>query len=122
LAQDVTYSLSPDGTNSFHFLSPIQPSSPIKTAWQPIQPPKVVHVQFYPTGVVVRSFAVDGGHEKIRAERIYGQPGRVFADHYNRSVPVIDRHLFYRIPSDAQGQESFNHLIDADGEILRLVA
>jgi hypothetical protein len=80
------------------------------------------NVQFFPTGVVIRPFAVDGGHEKIRQERIYGQPGPVFAARYDETVPPVVKALLYREPEDACGSGIFHRLIDGDSHILRLAS
>jgi hypothetical protein len=64
--------------------------------------------------VVVRPFAVDGGHEKIRKERVYGQPPRVFAQGYNGTAVTVGRHRMYRQPSDARGEAAFLRLVDMD--------
>ena len=80
------------------------------------------NVQFFPTGVVIRPFAVDGGHEKIRQERIYAHPSRVFAEQYNNIVVPVGKSILYRQPEDARGRETFHRLVDANSPILRRAA
>jgi hypothetical protein len=80
------------------------------------------NIQFFPTGVVVRPFAVDGGHEKIRLERIYGQPSRVFAEQYNRTEVPLFRDVLFRPPGDPRGHEVFRRLVDSESRIFRCAA
>src|SRR5262245_44539350 len=77
------------------------------------------NIQFLRTGVVTRAFAVDGGHEKIRDERMYGESISMFSRRYNDTTVSLHKNVHYQTPLDQRGRETFNRLLDPASPIVR---
>ena len=82
---------------------------------------KARNVQIFPTGVIIRPFAVDGGHEKSINERIYGLPPIHFSHQYNAVIAKLPKEA-YRKPEDGRGAKTFMQLFDPGSEIVRRAA
>lgn len=80
------------------------------------------NIAFFPTGVIIRSFAVEGTQEKMTKERIYGQPSSMLANNYNKTKPNLSREKLYKLPDDARGKEKFKELIDESSPIYKISA
>ena len=80
------------------------------------------NIQFFPTGIIIRPFAVDGGHEKTRPELIQGQPAYQFGRTYNEIHSKILKDKMYAVPRDKRGSKNFKKLIDESSPILRKIA
>ncbi len=79
------------------------------------------NVQFYPTGIVIKPFAVVGGHEQMLNEKIYGQSSQDFGYLYNK-ISLGKKTGIYCEPKDERGKSDFLRLVDNNSSILERVA
>lgn len=80
------------------------------------------NIQLFPSWAVIRPFAVEGGHEKMTRERVYGLPAEGLASRYNATDVKLKMEVAYRRPPDARGAETFGRLVDPSSPILRFAA
>lgn len=80
------------------------------------------NIQFFPTGIIIRPFGVDGGHEETRPESIQGQSAYQLGRTYNETHLKILRDTMYAVPQDKRGSKTFKRLIDKSSPILRRIA
>lgn len=80
------------------------------------------NIQFFPTGVVIRPFAVYGGHENTRTEMIQGKPAYQIRKSLDNTKPKISKQKMYVIPNDKRGQETFRKLIDESSTIFKIAS
>lgn len=77
------------------------------------------NIQFFPSGVMIRPFTVDGGHEKITNEMIHGQTAYQFGKRYDETIPLISKETFEK-PKDKKGNKKFCSLVDESSPIFKL--
>lgn len=80
------------------------------------------NIVFFPKGIVLSPFAVEGGHEVGVNEKIYGRSPFTYARQFTENGVTLPRNEMYRIPADSRGEQEFRRLVDESSPIYRMSA
>jgi len=79
------------------------------------------NVLFFPKGVVVRPFGVEGGQERSSNEKIYGKSPEIFAKDFMKTMreTYFSRKTHYTMPKDYRGIEEFQRIVNENSPIYK---
>ena len=80
------------------------------------------NIVFFPKGIILRPFAVIGGHEGSVNEMIYGRSPFTYARQFTGNGVTLPRSEMYRVPSDSRGEQEFRKLFDESSPIYKMSA
>ena len=80
------------------------------------------NIVFFPKGIILRPFAVIGGHEGSVNEMIYGRSPFTYARQFTGNGDTLPRSEMYRVPSDSRGEQEFRKLFDESSPIYKMSA